>query len=97
LSDVFRPKHKIYIPAELAGLPQDILLTRLENYTRGGAFTGQYDGPGRSEIEANFEHNLALFRRSGGHVMREPVAEDMRAGLVVEYGVDAMALCGMLP
>jgi Holliday junction resolvase len=29
---------------------------------------------------------IDLFRRSGGHVVREPVAEDMRADLVVEYG-----------
>jgi serine/threonine-protein kinase HipA len=51
--------------AELAELPQDILLTRLEQYTRDGAFTGQYAGPGRSEIEANFEHNLAqIYRRA---------------------------------
>jgi serine/threonine-protein kinase HipA len=51
--------------AELAELPQDILLTRLEKYTRDGAFTGQYAGPGRSEIEANFEHNLAqIYRRA---------------------------------
>jgi serine/threonine-protein kinase HipA len=51
--------------AELAELPQDILLTRLEEYIRDGAFTGQYAGPGRSEIEANFEHNLAqIYRRA---------------------------------
>ena len=40
-------------------VPQDVLLTRLEKYTKDGTFTGQYAGPGRSEIEANFEHNLA--------------------------------------
>lgn len=45
--------------AELATLPQDVLLTRLEKYARGGLFTGRYDGPGRSEIEENFERNLA--------------------------------------
>jgi len=45
--------------AELAALPQDILLTRLEQYTRDGAFTGKYAGPGRSEIAENFERNLA--------------------------------------
>ena len=37
--------------AELAKLPQDILQTRLEKYTKDGAFTGQYAGPGGSEIE----------------------------------------------
>jgi serine/threonine-protein kinase HipA len=45
--------------AELATLPQDILQTRLEKYTEDGAFTGQYAGPGRGEIEGNFERNLA--------------------------------------
>jgi serine/threonine-protein kinase HipA len=45
--------------AELAELPQDILLTRLDKYSRDGAFTGQYAGPGRDEIETSFERNLA--------------------------------------
>ncbi len=45
--------------AELATLPQDVLLTRLEKYCKGGVFTGKYDGPGRSELEENFERNLA--------------------------------------
>ncbi len=45
--------------AELAALPPDVLLTRLEKYIKDGAFTGQYAGPGRSNIEASFEHNLA--------------------------------------
>jgi serine/threonine-protein kinase HipA len=45
--------------AELAALPQDVLLTRLEKYVNGGVFTGTYDGPGRGEIEENFERNLA--------------------------------------
>lgn len=45
--------------AELAALPPDVLLTKLEKYTKDGAFAGQYAGPGRSDIEANFERNLA--------------------------------------
>jgi serine/threonine-protein kinase HipA len=45
--------------AELTTLPQDILLTRLENYTKDGAFTGRYAGPGRMDIETSFEKNLA--------------------------------------
>ncbi|MHB1544489.1 MAG: type II toxin-antitoxin system HipA family toxin [Gammaproteobacteria bacterium] len=45
--------------AELAALSQDILLTRLAKYTKDGAFTGKYAGPGRTEIEENFERNLA--------------------------------------
>jgi serine/threonine-protein kinase HipA len=43
----------------LAKLPQDILLTRLEKYTEDGAFSGKYNGPRRSEIEEDFERNLA--------------------------------------
>ena len=45
--------------SELATLPPDILLTRLEKYTADGAFTGHYAGPGRSDLEENFERNLA--------------------------------------
>jgi serine/threonine-protein kinase HipA len=45
--------------AELKQLPQDVLVTRLDKYTKEGIFTGVYQGPGRSEIEENFERNLA--------------------------------------
>jgi len=45
--------------AELAELPQDILRTRLRKYMTDGRFIGRYAGPGRSEIEADFERNLA--------------------------------------
>jgi serine/threonine-protein kinase HipA len=45
--------------AELKELPQDVLVTRLGNHTKEGIFTGVYQGPGRSEIEQNFERNLA--------------------------------------
>ena len=45
--------------AELKELPTDILVTRLDKYAKGGAFTGEYQGPGRGEIKKNFEHNLA--------------------------------------
>lgn len=44
---------------ELAALPPDVLLTRLEKYTADGAFTGRYAGPGRGDIEESFERNLA--------------------------------------
>lgn len=44
---------------ELAALPQDVLLTRLDSYTKAGVFTGTYDGPGRGRIEEDFERNLA--------------------------------------
>lgn len=50
---------------ELAGLPPDILLTRLDAYTKSGAFTGQYEGPGRGDMEESFEQNLAqLYARA---------------------------------
>lgn len=45
--------------AELAALPADVLLTRLETFSDSGVFTGRYDGPGRTDIEASFEKNLA--------------------------------------
>jgi serine/threonine-protein kinase HipA len=45
--------------AELKELPQDILVTRLDQHSMEGMFTGEYRGPGRSEIEENFERNLA--------------------------------------
>lgn len=45
--------------AELAALPADILLTRLKSFSDAGVFTGRYDGPGRTDIEASFEKNLA--------------------------------------
>jgi len=43
--------------AEFRQLPQDILLRLLAGYTRG-VFTGAYEGPGRGEIEKNFERTL---------------------------------------
>jgi len=45
--------------SELAGLPPDILLTRLDAYRKGGAFTGQYEGPDRGDIEKTFEQAVA--------------------------------------
>jgi serine/threonine-protein kinase HipA len=51
--------------AELRALPQDVLLTRLNRYSKGGVFTGTYEGPGRGEIEENFERNLArIYQRA---------------------------------
>jgi serine/threonine-protein kinase HipA len=51
--------------SELAELPADTLLTRLEDYSRGDEFTGRYDGPGRGAIEESFERNLArIFERA---------------------------------
>lgn len=44
----------------LAALPRDVLTTRLAHHTAAGVFTGTYAGPGRSALEHDFEHNLAL-------------------------------------
>lgn len=45
--------------AELKDLPEDILVTRLAKYTVDGAFIGEYQGPGRDQIEESFERSLA--------------------------------------
>ncbi|TPE58561.1 HipA domain-containing protein [Sandaracinobacter neustonicus] len=50
---------------ELAGLPADILTTRLAGFVEGGRFTGRYEGPTRGVIEESFEQNLArIFARA---------------------------------
>jgi serine/threonine-protein kinase HipA len=45
--------------SELATLPADVLLTRLDRHAKNGLFTGTYAGPGRSDIQESFERNLA--------------------------------------
>ena len=51
--------------SDLAALPPDILLTRLNNFTQNDMFTGTYAGPGRTDIEHSFERNLAqIFART---------------------------------
>ncbi len=45
--------------SELAALPADILLTRLNSFTVDHLFTGTYAGPGRGDIQGSFEQNLA--------------------------------------
>lgn len=55
MSNITIVKHQ----SELAALPPDVLLTRLDRYTADGVFTGTYAGPGRSVIEESFERNLA--------------------------------------
>ncbi|NTG32007.1 HipA domain-containing protein [Agrobacterium rhizogenes] len=51
--------------SELAGLPADILLTRLNDFTTDYMFTGIYAGPGRSDIQDTFEQNLAQIFATG--------------------------------
>ncbi len=50
--------------AELAALPPDLLGTKLADCTKNGLFTGRYAGPGRSDIESDFEHKLAALYAS---------------------------------
>lgn len=45
--------------SELTALPNDVLLTRLESYSKDSTFTGRYAGPRREAIEESFERNLA--------------------------------------
>lgn len=45
--------------SELAALPADILLTRLERFTTDHVFTGTYAGPDRGDLHNTFEQNLA--------------------------------------
>jgi serine/threonine-protein kinase HipA len=45
--------------AELKALPEDVLKTRLVQYSKDGIFTGTYAGPGRGSFNETFERNLA--------------------------------------
>lgn len=45
--------------SELAALPHDVLLTRVDRYVARGLFTGTYAGPGAGDIKESFERNLA--------------------------------------
>jgi len=52
---------------EITGIrmPEDILLTRLDEHVKAGVFTGRYNGPDRAKLEDSFEQNLArLFARA---------------------------------
>ena len=51
--------------SELAGLPADILLTRLNSFTTDHMFTGTYAGPSRGSIQNTFEQNLARIFETG--------------------------------
>ena len=78
--------------AELAALPEDILLTHLDIYTEDGTFTGAYAGPGRGDIEASFESNLARIYASAetprlsGVQIKAPMYLDARGMLSPSTG-----------
>lgn len=46
-------------PEELTTIAADVLQGELAAFSKGGCFTGHYQGPGRGEIEETFEQNLA--------------------------------------
>lgn len=77
---------------DLAGLPQDLLLTRLDQYARNGVFTGTYAGPGRGAIEESFERNLArIYERAdtprlSGVQIKAPMYLDAGGTLVPSAG-----------
>lgn len=50
---------------ELAALPADILLTRLDSFTTDHMFTGIYAGPSRGDIQDTFEQKLARLFATG--------------------------------
>ena len=59
----------------------------LAGYTKGGVFTGTYEGPGRGEIEKNFERTLAqIYARAdtprlSGVQINEPMCLDEKGVL----------------
>ena len=78
--------------SELAGLPRDVLLTRLEKHSSAGVFTGRYVGPGRSDIEHSFESNLATIYaredtpRLSGIQIKAPMSLDKKGNLSPSSG-----------
>ncbi len=50
---------------DLAKLPADILSTPLDRYRDGAMFTGAYAGPGRGDLQNDFEQNLAAIYARG--------------------------------
>jgi serine/threonine-protein kinase HipA len=46
-------------PKDIASLPSDVLISELSAHTVDGVFSGTYEGPGRDNIEQDFEQRLA--------------------------------------
>ena len=78
--------------SDLAALPPDMLLTRLDHYAVDGVFTGTYEGPGRSALEGSFESNLArIYERAdtprlSGVQIKAPMHLDARGRLSPSTG-----------
>lgn len=72
---------------DLARLPADILVTRLEQFVADNVFTGCYAGPGRTDLEHSFEQNLArLYERAdtprlSGVQIKAPMHLDQQGSL----------------
>ncbi|MGA2129100.1 MAG: HipA domain-containing protein [Xanthobacteraceae bacterium] len=78
--------------SELDPLPREVLLARLDRYSKDGVFTGTYCGPGRDDIHESFERNLArLFAsvetpRLSGVQIKAPMYLDERGDLTPSVG-----------
>jgi serine/threonine-protein kinase HipA len=78
--------------AELTAQPNDVLVTRLGEYTKEGVFTGNYEGPGRSHLEESFERNLAqIYERAdtprlSGVQIKAPMYLDVKGALSAATG-----------
>jgi serine/threonine-protein kinase HipA len=78
--------------AELKTLPEDILKTRLVQYSKDGLFTGTYAGPSRGSLNETFERNLArMFEsketpRLSGIQIKAPLYLDEQGKLLPSTG-----------
>ena len=78
--------------AELKDLPEDVLKTRLVQYSKDGLFTGTYAGPSRGSLNETFERNLArMFEsketpRLSGIQIKAPLYLDEQGKLLASTG-----------
>ena len=78
--------------ADLKTLPEDVLKTRLVQYSKDGLFTGTYAGPSRGSVNETFERNLArMFEsketpRLSGIQIKAPLYLDEQGKLLPSTG-----------
>ena len=78
--------------AELKTVPEDVLKTRLVQYSKDGMFTGTYAGPSRGSLNETFERNLArMFEsketpRLSGIQIKAPLYLDEQGKLLPSTG-----------
>ena len=88
LSNITITEHR----EDLQSLPADILHAPLAKFAENGLFTGDYEGPGRGDLEHGFEQNLArLYADSGtprlsGVQIKAPVCLEPSGSLVPATG-----------